>query len=53
MWSSNTEAGECGSTPKKISEEALKMRLRVGLPVSVQYVLDGENRVISSVVVDD
>jgi hypothetical protein len=38
---------------KKISEEALKMRLRVGLPVSVQYIVDGENRVISSVVIDD
>jgi len=41
------------SSGKKISEEALKMRLRVGLPVSVQYVLDGENRVISTVVIDD
>ena len=38
---------------KKISEEALKMRIRVGLPVSVHYVLDGENRVINSVVIDD
>ena len=38
---------------KKISEEALKMRMRVGLPVSVHYVLDGENRVISSVAIDD
>lgn len=35
------------------TEDALKTRIRVGLPVSVQYVLDGDNRVISSVVIDD
>lgn len=38
---------------KTITEDALKTRIRVGLPVSVQYVLDGTNRVISRVVVED
>jgi len=38
---------------KVITEDALRTRIRVGLPVSVQYVLDGENRVISRVVIDD
>ena len=38
---------------KVITEEALKTRIRVGSPVSVQYVTDGNNRVISRVVVDD
>lgn len=36
-----------------ITEEALKTRIRVGIPVSVQYVLDGDNRVINRVVIDD
>jgi hypothetical protein len=38
---------------KVITENDLKTRIRVGFPVSVQYVLDGSNRVISRVVVDD
>lgn len=38
---------------KTITEDDLKTRIRVGLPVSVRYVLDGENRVISQVVIDD
>jgi len=38
---------------KVITENDLKTRVRVGVPVSVQYVLDGSNRVISRVVVDD
>jgi hypothetical protein len=38
---------------KVITEDALKTRIRVGLPVSVQYVTDGDNRVISRVVVED
>ncbi len=38
---------------KVITEEALKTRIRVGSPVSVQYVTDGNNRVISRVVIDD
>lgn len=36
-----------------ITEEAMKTRIRVGIPVSVQYVLDGDNRVINRVVIDD
>lgn len=36
-----------------ITEDALKSRIKVGVPVSVHYVLDGENRVISQVVIDD
>jgi hypothetical protein len=38
---------------KVITENDMKTRIRVGIPVSVQYVLDGSNRVISRVVVDD
>ena len=38
---------------QEISEDALKTRIKVGLPVSVHYVRDGENRVISRVVIDD
>jgi hypothetical protein len=36
-----------------ITENDLKTRIRVGVPVSVQYVTEGSNRVISRVVVDD
>jgi hypothetical protein len=36
-----------------ITEDALKTRILVGSPVSVHYVMDGENRVISRVVIDD
>lgn len=38
---------------KVITEDALKTRIKVGNPASVRYVLDGENRVISQVVIDD
>ncbi len=38
---------------KVITEDALKTRILIGNPVSVQYVTDGNNRVISRVVVDD
>ena len=38
---------------KVIAEDEVKTRIRVGLPVSVHYVLDGENRVISRIVIDD
>lgn len=38
---------------KTITESDMKTRIKVGIPVSVHYVLDGENRVISSVVIDD
>jgi hypothetical protein len=36
-----------------LTEEALKTRIRVGLPVSVHYMTEGDNRVISRVVIDD
>lgn len=36
-----------------ITEDALKTRMRVGAPVSVQYITEGENRVINRVVIDD
>ncbi|MDZ4401750.1 hypothetical protein [Prosthecobacter sp.] len=38
---------------KVITQDMLNTRIRVGSPVSVQYVTDGNNRVISRVVVDD
>lgn len=38
---------------KIITEDVVKTRIKVGAPVSVHYVLDGENRVISRVVIDD
>ena len=38
---------------KFITQDMLNSRVRVGSPVSVQYVTDGDNRVISRVVVDD
>lgn len=38
---------------KVITQDMLNTRIRVGNPVSVHYVTDGNNRVISRVVVDD
>ncbi len=38
---------------KMITSDDLKTRIRVGIPVSVQYVTDGDYRVISRVVIDD
>ena len=38
---------------KVITQDMLNTRVRVGNPVSVHYVTDGNNRVISRVVVDD
>lgn len=38
---------------KVITQDMLNTRVRVGNPVSVQYITDGDNRVISRVVVDD
>ncbi len=38
---------------KTIAEEDMKTRIRVGLPVSVHYMTEGDNRVISRVVIDD
>lgn len=38
---------------KTITETDMKTRIKVGAPVSVQYVTEGENRVISQVVVED
>lgn len=36
-----------------LTEEAMKTRIKVGLPVSVQYITDGDHRVINRVVIDD
>lgn len=38
---------------KVITQDMLNARVRVGNPVSVQYITDGDNRVISRVVIDD
>ena len=38
---------------KVIAKDEVKSHIKVGLPVSVHYVTDGENRVISRVVIDD
>lgn len=36
-----------------ITQDVLNSRVHVGTPVSVQYITDGDQRVISRVVVDD
>jgi hypothetical protein len=36
-----------------IPEAELKTRIRVGSPVSVDYVTEGENRVVNKIVIDD
>ena len=36
-----------------LSEDQVRTRIKVGIPVSVDYMIDGDNRVISRVVVDD
>lgn len=38
---------------KVITQDMLTSRVRVGTPVSVHYITDGDSRVISRVVVDD
>ena len=38
---------------KAISDDEVKTRIRVGLPVSVHYGMEGENRVVNRVVIDD
>jgi hypothetical protein len=38
---------------KEIPEAELKTRIRVGSPVSVDYVTEGDTRVINRVVIDD
>lgn len=38
---------------KVITKDMLNSRIRVGNPVSVHYITDGDNRVISRVVIDD
>jgi hypothetical protein len=38
---------------KVITQDMLNSRIRVGSPVSVHYITDGDNRVISRVVIDD
>ncbi len=36
-----------------LTEDQVRARIKVGIPVSVHYVLDGDNRVISRIEVDD
>ncbi len=36
-----------------LTEEQVRTRIKVGIPVSVHYITQGENRVISRVEVDD
>ena len=38
---------------KVLTDADVKTRIRIGAPVSVQYITDGDERVISRVVVDD
>jgi Rieske Fe-S protein len=38
---------------KIISADDVKTRIRVGLPVSVHYYMDGDTRVVQRVVIDD
>ncbi len=38
---------------KTLSEDQVKARIRVGVPVSVQYSTEGETRVVNRVEIDD
>ncbi len=38
---------------KLLTNEEARQRIKVGLPVSVHYLADGTNRVISRVIIDD
>ena len=38
---------------KTLSDEDVRTRIKVGAPVTVHYVRDGEHRVINRVVIDD
>jgi hypothetical protein len=38
---------------KPLSDEEVRTRIRVGLPVSVQYTTEGDARVVSRVIIDD
>lgn len=38
---------------KALTDADVKTRIKVGIPVSVHYGTEGENRVITSVVIDD
>ena len=38
---------------KALTEDQVRTRIKVGIPVSVHYITEGENRVISRVEVDD
>ncbi len=38
---------------KTLSEDEVKTRIKVGLPVSVYYGTEGDSRVISRVIIDD
>ena len=38
---------------KAISDDEVKTRIRVGLPVSVHYLTEGDARIVNKVVIDD
>lgn len=38
---------------KALTDDEVKTRIKVGVPVSVHYATEGENRVISKVEIDD
>ncbi|MBE2283887.1 MAG: hypothetical protein IAE77_10565 [Prosthecobacter sp.] len=38
---------------KVVNADEVKSRIRVGLPVSVHYVMDGDTRVVQRVVIED
>ncbi len=38
---------------KTISDDEVKTRIKVGVPVSVHYGMEGEHRVVNRVVIDD
>ena len=38
---------------KKLSDDEVRTRIKIGAPVSVHYVTEGDNRVISRVEIDD
>jgi len=40
-------------TGRILTEDQVRTRIKIGLPVSVHYITEGENRVINRVTIDD
>jgi hypothetical protein len=38
---------------KRLSDEDVRTRIKIGVPVSVDYITEGDNRVINRVEVDE